>query len=129
LNGKTVLLVDDDTATLETVGEVLKIFGLQVKTASSARQAIAAIRVQAPDLLVSDIAMPEEDGYTLIRQVRSEAGAGTIKTFPAVALTALADSDTYQQALNSGYAACAPKPIEPVDLLGILAAALSSRAA
>ena len=129
LTGKTVLLVDDDQDTLETVGELLKSFGLQVKTASSARQAIAVIRVQAPDILVSDIAMPEEDGYTLIQQVRSEAGAGTIKSFPAVALTAFADSDTYQQALCSGYAACAPKPIESVvGLLGILAAALSSPA-
>jgi len=128
LTGKTVLLVDDDPATLETVGELLKSFGLQVKTASSARQAIVAIRVQAPDILVSDIAMPEEDGYTLIQRVRSEAGAGTIKIFPAVALTAFADSDTYQQALSSGYAACASKPIESVGLLRILAAALSSRA-
>jgi CheY-like chemotaxis protein len=102
------------------IAEILRRAGATVSTAGSAREALAALREGRPDVLVSDIAMPDEDGYCLIRDVRrlppDEAGAT-----PAVALTAYTRDEDRQQALSAGFQAHLAKPVEPLELAATIA--------
>jgi CheY-like chemotaxis protein len=90
------------------------------------KEALLAIAQQHPDVLVSDIGMPEEDGYSLIQQLRQrEAKAG--KQLPAVALTAYATESARQQALAAGFQMHLSKPVEPDDLAGAVAKLASAQ--
>jgi len=113
-------VVDDEDDARELLGMILEQAGAQVATAGSAREALAVFERFQPDVLVSDIGMPENDGYSLIRDIRKMEGDGG-STVPAVALTAFARAEDRSQALGSGFQAHLPKPIEPGELTAVIA--------
>ncbi|HYO13498.1 MAG TPA: ATP-binding protein [Thermoanaerobaculia bacterium] len=120
LAGRRLLVVDDEPDTREALGFLLQRAGAVVETASSAREALAAIERSRPHVLIADIGMPGEDGYALIRQVRTLAPerGGSI---PAVALTAYARPEDRERALAEGYQEHVAKPVEPETLIELLA--------
>ncbi|HEY9700716.1 MAG TPA: ATP-binding protein [Trichocoleus sp.] len=121
LDGVKVLVVDDDIDALEFATFLLEQYGAEVTAATSALTALAAIQQSKPDVLLSDIGMPEIDGYTLMRQVRTlppEQGG----EIPAIALTAYAGEIDHQRAISAGFQKHLPKPIEPADLIAAIAA-------
>jgi CheY-like chemotaxis protein len=94
--------------------------GAAVAAVGSAAEALAEIRREPPDVLVSDIGMPDEDGYELIRKVR-ELPAESGGRVPAIALTAYARAEDRMQALRSGYQMHVPKPVELAELAAVVA--------
>jgi CheY-like chemotaxis protein len=122
LSGVNVLLVDDDTDTLELMTTALTRRHATVTAVSSAGEAIQAIRRRRPDVLVSDIAMPGEDGYGLIEKVRSLESNET-ETIPAVAITAYAKEEDRERALSSGFQIYLAKPVELTELISVVARA------
>ncbi len=120
LKGKQVLIVDDDADTRDFYMTVLQECGASVTGAASVRDALEALKQQRPDVLVSDIGMPGEDGYTLIGKVRDLESAGG-KHLPAVALTAYAREVDRQQAIAAGFQEHLPKPVEPAELVAVVA--------
>src|ERR1043166_1463970 len=125
LDGLRVLVVDDEPDTRELLKVGLEQCGAEVKAVGSAAEALAAISGGAPDLLISDIGMPEEDGYELIRRVRELPAEGGGK-MPAIALTAYARTEDRLQALRAGYEMHVPKPVEMAELVTV-AASLARR--
>ena len=116
LNRVRVLVVDDDGDTREWLSAVLTQSSAEVTTASSVREALEVFERARPDVLLSDIAMPGEDGYALIRKVRAlDAGHGG--RVPALALTAYASAQDRTRALAAGYQVHIAKPIEPAALV------------
>ncbi|OUL20679.1 diguanylate cyclase [Nostoc sp. 106C] len=116
LKGIKILVVDDDTDTREFIAFLLEKHGATITAAASANEALSAFTQFQPDILLSDIGMPEMDGYMLMRQVRSlppEQG-GQIS---AIALTAYAGEIDYQQALTAGFQRHISKPVDPVTLI------------
>ncbi len=120
LDGVRVLVVDDEADTRELLRTILAQCGAAVTVAASARAALEALE-QAPfDVLVSDILMPEANGYDLIRKVRA-LGAERGGRVPALALTAYARTEDQEAALSAGYQQHAAKPIEPTELAAAVA--------
>jgi CheY-like chemotaxis protein len=120
LDGLRVLVVDDEPDTLQIMRVVLERSGARVTTADSVKEALEAMENSWPDVLVSDIGMPVEDGYDLIRKVRligTERGAHV----PAVALTAYTREEDRARSLAEGYEEYLPKPIDPSELIKLLA--------
>jgi PAS domain S-box-containing protein len=117
LAGVHVLAVDDDTDSLEFVAEALRRCGAEVRTASSADEAIDAARARMPDVLVADIGMPGKDGYSMLRELRGEVDG----VLPALALTAYAGDDHRQAALDAGFSEHLEKPVKPEQLTSIVA--------
>lgn len=110
LAGVRILIVDDDRRTREAVHEVLQLTGAQIELAASAAEGMIAIDAFKPQVILCDIAMPVEDGYTFIRKLRArEAGGGSI---PALALTALAARDDRRRALAAGFQLHLAKPVD-----------------
>ena len=122
LSGVNVLLVDDDSDTLTLMATALTRRQANVTAVSSAGEAIRAIREKRPDVLVSDIAMPDEDGYGLIEKVRS-LEKGETQSIPAVAITAYAKDEDRKRALSSGFQIYLAKPIELTELVSVVARA------
>jgi len=123
LNGLKILAVDDEADTRLLLSAVLERCGAEVKTCASTSEALEALQSYKPDILVSDIGMPGEDGYVLIEKVRAwEAGQG--KRLPAVALTAYARVEDRLRVLSAGYNMHVPKPVEPVELATVIASLL-----
>lgn len=120
LGGTRVLLVDDDTDTRELIGFILKHAGAKVVAVPSAALALETLQRFNPHVLVSDIGMPGEDGYMLIRQVRA-LEAGKNSPLPAVALTAYAKEEDRRQALLAGFQSHVAKPVEPDELVAVVA--------
>ena len=120
LQGIHVLLVDDDAGAREVISAALNEHHARVTAVASAREAMQVIRRTPPDVLVSDIAMPIEDGYDLIGQVH-ELEANNGKTIPAVAITAYARVEDRRKALAAGFQSYLAKPIEPADLIEVVA--------
>ena len=121
-----VLVVDDEADARALVKRLLEERGANVTTNGSVAEALASIREERFDVLVSDIGMPEEDGYALIRQVRAlpvERGG----SLPAVALTAYARSEDRMKAVLAGFQMHVTKPVEPAELLTMVAS-LAGRA-
>ncbi|MBW3585061.1 MAG: PAS domain S-box protein [Cyanobacteria bacterium 0813] len=119
LKGVQVLVVDDDTDTREFVVFLLQQAQASVISAHSAREALAALMQSKPDVLLSDIGMPDMDGYMLLQQVRAlppEQGG----QIPAIALTAYAGDVNQQQALAAGFQRHIAKPVEPNELMGAI---------
>jgi signal transduction histidine kinase/ActR/RegA family two-component response regulator len=115
-----VLVVDDEPDARDVVAAVLRRCKAEVAVASTAAEALRALDEFAPDVLVSDLAMPREDGYQLIRRIRrrpAERGGRT----PAVALTAYSSAEERQRGLAAGFDAHAAKPIDPAELARIVA--------
>lgn len=115
-----ILVVDDDTDTREFVAFVLEQAGATVLTAASAPEALKILKQSQPDLLLSDIGMPEMDGYMLIREVRALRPEEGMK-IPAIALTAFAGEMNQQQALAAGFQMHISKPVEPDHLISMIA--------
>jgi len=106
-----VLFVDDDLRTREAVREVLRLAGARVELAASAAEGLTAIDTFKPQVILCDIAMPGEDGYTFMRKLRAqETGQGA--SIPALALTALAAEDDRREALAAGFQLHVAKPID-----------------
>jgi signal transduction histidine kinase/CheY-like chemotaxis protein len=118
LTGLHVLLVDDQADARELLATVLEDAGARVTQADSAPEALRALTSAAFALLVSDIGMPGEDGYSLIQKVRRSDVA---QTLPAIALTAFARPEDRQRALAAGFQEHVAKPIEPVRLVDLVA--------
>jgi PAS domain S-box-containing protein len=115
-----VLVVDDDADTREFVAFLIEQYGATAIAVNSAREALVALTRFKPDLLLSDIGMPEMDGYMLMQQLRSlppERGG----QIPAIALTAYAGEIDYQQAMAAGFQKHIAKPVEPAKLAEAIA--------
>jgi signal transduction histidine kinase/DNA-binding response OmpR family regulator len=123
LDGLKILVVDDDADTRDLVTAILTRCGSEVRCSESAAEALTAFQEWSPDLLVSDIGMPDEDGYGLIRKVR-KLKSKRARKIPALALTAYATDEDRTQALSAGFQMHLPKPIEPENLVSSIAAAL-----
>jgi CheY-like chemotaxis protein/anti-sigma regulatory factor (Ser/Thr protein kinase) len=119
LRGLRVLLVDDDAETLEAVSEMLRINGAKVIAAASAAEALKAAQESMPEVIVSDIAMPGTDGYSLIRAIRALPAVAQANV-PAIALTAAAGPKGRELSLNAGFQEHLEKPVD----IGRLARAL-----
>jgi len=122
LSGLNVLVVDDDSDTLTLMATALKRRQANVTAVSSAGEAIQAITLKRPDVLVSDIAMPDEDGYGLIKKVRSLEN-GVAENIPAVAITAYAKEEDRERALSAGFQIYLAKPVELTELISVVARA------
>jgi len=110
-----VLLVDDEPEARDLLGLILMSFEAEVRSCASAAEALQALDEWLPDVLVSDIGMPVEDGYELMRKVRArEPERGGL--IPALALTAYARAEDVRRALKAGYQLHVPKPVEPAEL-------------
>ena len=125
LKGLRVVIVDDDARNREVLSDLLSMFGAKVVACESGAEALRLIPEFGCDLILCDIAMPELDGYDLMRAVRRlprESGGET----PAVAVTGFGDS-VREQAFEAGFQALLPKPVEWERLLVTLRAILGSR--
>ncbi|HTN90659.1 MAG TPA: PAS domain-containing protein, partial [Sorangium sp.] len=120
LSGLHVLLVEDEPDAREMVAFVLEETGARVTLAGSMGEAMAVLERQRPDVLISDIGMPGESGYALIKQVRA-AGREEIRGIPAVALTAYARMEDRRRALMAGFQEHVAKPIDPSGLVTVIA--------
>jgi signal transduction histidine kinase/CHASE1-domain containing sensor protein/ActR/RegA family two-component response regulator len=122
LSGVNVLIVDDDSDTLKLMTTALTKRQANVTAVSSAGEAIQAIARKRPDVLVSDIAMPDEDGYGLIEKVRSLEN-GETENIPAVAISAYAKEEDRRRALSAGFQIYLAKPVELTELISVVARA------
>lgn len=120
LDGLKVLVVDDEPDTRELLKVGLGRCGAEVTAVGSAAEALAAITAEVPDLLISDIGMPDDDGYELIRRVR-QLPAHSGGKVPAIALTAYARVEDRMQALRAGFQMHVPKPVELAELVAVAA--------
>ncbi|TVP61750.1 MAG: PAS domain-containing sensor histidine kinase [Nodularia sp. (in: Bacteria)] len=114
-----ILVVDDEPDTRELINVVLEECHAEVITAASAQEALEVLEHDQIDILISDIGMPDEDGYQFIHQVR-RLGSETSRNIPAAALTAYARPEDRQRALLSGYQIHIAKPIEPSELIAVV---------
>jgi len=120
LDGVLVLVVEDDPYTLEMIRIILENRGASVITALSAADALKALERSRPDALISDIAMPEQNGYEFIEKVR-QRGPARGGDIPAAALTAYARVEDRIRALTAGFQMYVQKPIEPDELVAVVA--------
>ncbi len=118
LDGLHVLVVDDEIDARTAVLRVLEEAGAIVAVAGSTEEAMKIISKAPPEVLVSDIAMSDEDGYDLIRRVR--AAGYSVRDLPAIALTAFAHKEDQRRALLAGFQVHVPKPVDPHDLTTII---------
>jgi CheY-like chemotaxis protein len=114
LDGIRVLIVDDEPDAREIMAHELSGCGAVVSQAGSVSDALEILEGDVVDVLLADIAMPDEDGYSLIRKIR--ASHGPMAAIPAAAVTAHARDDERQQALAAGFHLHLAKPIEPDQL-------------
>jgi len=122
LKGLRVLVVDDETDARDILTHVLQGYGMETESAATAFEALSKLESYRPDVIVSDVGMPGEDGYWLMTQVRAlpqELGGET----PAIALTAYASAEDRARALSSGYQVHLPKPAEAPALAKAIAVA------
>jgi CheY-like chemotaxis protein len=120
LAGTRVLVIDDECDARDLVEAILADAGAIVATAATVDEALGAIERFRPEVIVSDIQMPGEDGYALIRRIRGH-GASRGGHVPAVALTAHAGSEDRIRALTAGYNTHVTKPVEPGELVAVVA--------
>lgn len=123
LEGARVLIVDDDQATREALSEMLGFSGMKVRAAGSASQALRMFEDLRPEVIVCDLVMPDQDGYSLLRQLRAlgpERGGDT----PVLALTALVGEEDRRRALAAGFQAHLAKPVDSDRLIATLQALL-----
>jgi PAS domain S-box-containing protein len=119
LTGAAILVVDDDRDARELIARILTDCHAKVRIAASAREAFAALQAEMPDLLISDLGMPEVDGFELLSWVRAlPRDRGGL--LPAVALTAFARSEDRLRALEAGFSSHISKPVEPSELIEVV---------
>jgi PAS domain S-box-containing protein len=127
LNGVDALVVDDDRDNRELINRILTDCGATVHIAASAREAFARFKEATPNLLITDLGMPEVDGFELLDWVRNlprEQGGQV----PAIALTAFARSEDRLRALEAGFSAHISKPVEPSELIATVASVVGPTA-
>ena len=127
LQGVQLLVVDDDQDALDMLSMLLAEAGASVRTATSAAEALALLRWIRPDVLLSDLAMPDEDGYSLIRSLRTIERQSGRRT-PAVALTAYVRVQDRARAVDAGFDVFVEKPVDPEELLSVIGGLVDSRA-
>ena len=127
LTGRSILVVDDDASTREVVAAALERSGARVSVTASAAEGWKALRADLPDILIADLAMPIEDGFSFIRRVRSELADSA--TLPAIALSAFADLRSEESARTAGFSAFVAKPARPDTLLAAVERLLKQRTA
>jgi CheY-like chemotaxis protein len=115
-----VVVVDDEADARALVARVLQGCEADVRTAGSVDEALALIEADPPDVLVSDIGMPDQDGYALIRRVRA-LGPARGGAVPAIALTAYARAEDRMRAVLAGFRMHVAKPVEPAELITMVA--------
>ena len=123
LDGVRILVVDDDADTRDVIKAILRSCGGEINCCESAAEAFKAIRDWSPDVLVSDIGLPHEDGFELILKLRKHRSKRA-RLMPAIALTAYASKDDKARALAAGFQAHVSKPVEPELLVKSIASAL-----
>ena len=117
--GLRLLAVDDDRDSVDLIRTILINAGAEVRVSVSAAEALKIVRDWRPDVLISDIEMPGEDGYELIRKVRSlDAESGG--RLPAVALTAYGRAEDRHRSTSAGFNMHVPKPVDPAELVTIV---------
>ena len=126
LEGITVLAVDDEADARNLLKRLLEDCGAKVLLAASAGEGLALVRSGRPDMIVSDIGMPGEDGYEFIRKVRQLKANEGGRT-PAAALTAFARAEDRTRALRAGYQTHVAKPVEPTELTAVVASLATRR--
>jgi CheY-like chemotaxis protein len=119
-----VLIVDDDRDTLELLSAALTQRSANVTAVTSSAAAIESIKTCRPDVLISDIAMPGEDGYELIERV---IALGLMPGIPAIAITAYAKEEDKERALAAGYQRYLSKPVELGEFISAVAEACQNR--
>ena len=123
-----VLLVEDDPAARETTAQLLGHHGAAVRQASSAAEARAAFEARRPQVIVADIDLPQEDGYTLPRGLRRTEQEHHTPRVPALAVTAFARSEDRERAFAAGFDEYLPKAVDPQRLVALLALLAAKRA-
>jgi CheY-like chemotaxis protein/two-component sensor histidine kinase len=121
LSGLQVLVVDDEDDARELIKRILNDCNADVLTAATATEALKLLQYARPDLMVSDLGMPEVDGYALLDRIRA-LGPARGGDLPAIALTAFAHAEDRVRALSSGFLAHISKPVEPNELISKVAA-------
>jgi CheY-like chemotaxis protein len=116
LAGVKVLVVDDEADACEMLQHLFRLSGAEVQVAMSAEEALNLCLTFNPDVLVSDIGMPNVDGYELLRRIRRSGN----KQLPAVALTALTRIEDRVKALAAGFQMHVAKPVEPAELIAVV---------
>jgi CheY-like chemotaxis protein len=127
LDGVRVLVVDDEKDARDVIVAILEQRGARTFEAASVEEALAMLDEERPDVLVSDIGLPEEDGYSLMRRIRAlprERGGG----IPAAALTAYARTEDRMQALLAGFQIHVPKPVQPAELIAVVSSLAARKA-
>jgi PAS domain S-box-containing protein len=119
LHGLRILVVDDEPDARQIITTALEQYQAKVMTVTSAAEALVALQEFQPDVLISDISMPQENGYSLIRKIRalSQENGGSI---PAIALTAYARAEDCTQAMLAGFQLHVPKPVNPDELAEVI---------
>jgi len=125
LTGIHVLVVEDDTDSRIVLTVLLQRLGAVVEAVGSAKEAFERVTHHCPDVMVSDIGMPDEDGYSLMRRMRLLPHC---RTMPAIALTAYARKQDADQAIAAGYDRHLPKPVAPADLIGAIKSVMAESA-
>lgn len=120
LSGKRIVVVDDDADAREVLRQVLSRFGADVRATASVAEAVAVLQAFNADLVISDIAMPGEDGYALVRRLHELTEIGG-RDIPAVALTGYGREEDQLRILSAGFRRYVQKPVPPVDLARIAA--------
>jgi CheY-like chemotaxis protein len=115
LSGLRILVVDDDSDSREVIAAELTLYGANTIVSESADDAIRKMETFKPDVIVADIGMPGEDGYSMMRKIRNSSSERTRLT-AAIALTAYAGDGNRQRALDAGYQKHISKPVEPEEL-------------
>ncbi len=124
LEGVKVLVVDDDADTCHMLKFALKKHGASVETVTSASEALRALAEEKPEVLIADINMPGEDGYSLIKRVRLLPD-DRLSSIPAVAVTAMTRAEDTERALSAGFQMHLPKPIDISELVESIARLVS----
>lgn len=123
LNHLSLLLVEDDDSSREFLAFTLEVYGAQVQTAASVQEAIEFLESTIPDAIVSDIAMPDQDGYVLLQHLQSQP---LLARLPVIAVTAYAQQEEQERILQAGFYRCLSKPVHVDQLVDILQSSLLS---
>ena len=120
LDGVRVMVVEDETDVRDFLRISLLQYGAEVTAFATTADALIAVEAERPDVLVSDIGMPGEDGYSFIRRVRA-LGPDRGGQVPAAALTAYVKGEDGERVLSAGFQVHLPKPVQPADLASVVA--------
>lgn len=127
LAGVKVLVIDDDEDSREFVRFVLNDYKATVEVLSEAVEAVAFVNEFQPDIIISDISMPNEDGHKFLKKLRLEETRQGRKEIPAIALTALASEENRNKSLSVGFQRHITKPVEPIELGAIIASLINQQ--